>query len=370
MDGFSLRMMRRAVSLARRGLGKTSPNPMVGCVVVRDGRIVGEGWHRKAGTPHAEVHALNQSGDKARGADVYVTLEPCCHHGKTPPCTDALIKAGVARVFIGMKDPNPLVAGGGISALRKAGIDIECGILERECMILNENFIKHITTGLPFIILKSAMTLDGKTATSAGDSKWITCEKSRRYVHRLRATVDAVAVGVGTVVADDPQLTCRMGIRGKDPLRIVVDSRLRTPLEAVILGLESKSRTVIATTESDPCRAEAYVRRGADVLVCAESEGRVDIHDLFRKLGDRGVQSVLIEGGRDLAGSLVRKGLVDKYFLFYAPKIYGGEDGLGFVAGTGPEKMEAAYRLRDITLLRFDQDILVQAYPERSCLPV
>jgi diaminohydroxyphosphoribosylaminopyrimidine deaminase/5-amino-6-(5-phosphoribosylamino)uracil reductase len=362
-------MMKRAITLARRGRGKTSPNPMVGCVIVRDGSIVGEGWHRKAGTPHAEILALRQASEKARGGDVYVTLEPCCHHGKTPPCTDALIRAGVARVCIGMKDPNPLVSGNGISLLRNAGITIECGILERECMILNEAFIKHITTGLPFTILKSAMTLDGKTATSTGDSKWITSEESRRYVHRLRSQVDAVAVGVGTVLADDPQLTCRMGVRGRDPLRVIVDSRLRTPHDAAILGLKSKAGTVIATIENDPAGADHFVRRGAEVLVCAQAEGRVDLEDLLRKLGERGIQSVLVEGGRELAGSLLNKGLVDKFFLFYAPKILGGEDGLGFVSGRGPERMAAAFNLRDVTVTRFGRDILVQAYPEGACLP-
>lgn len=365
MNQFRDRMMKRALALARRGVGKTTPNPAVGCVVTRDARIVGEGWHRKAGTPHAEIHALAMAGDNAQGADVFVTLEPCAHYGKTPPCTEALIRAGVARVFVGMTDPNPLVSGRGVAALRAAGIDVECGILERECRMLNEPFIKHITTGLPFVILKSAMTLDGKTATSTGDSKWVTGEKSRRYVHRLRAMVDAVMVGVGTVLADDPQLTCRMGVRGEDPLRVVVDSRLRTPPDAALFGVESSAKTLLATIEPDSSRAGSLAEAGAEILVCRESHGKVDLEDLLVKLGARGIQSVLLEGGRELVASALRSGIIDTFLLFFAPKLLGGEGGFGLSAGTGPDRMADALRLRDVTVTRFGEDILVRGYPER-----
>ena len=358
-------MMRRALALARRGIGKTSPNPAVGCVIVNEGGIVGEGWHRKAGTPHAEVHALRMAGELARGADVFVTLEPCAHYGKTPPCTEALIRAGVARVFVGMTDPNPLVSGRGLAALRDASIHVECGVLENECRRVNEPFVKHVTTGRPFVILKSAMTLDGKTATSTGDSRWVTNELSRRYAHRLRAMVDAVMVGVGTLIADDPQLTCRMGVRGRDPSRVIVDSRLRTPPTAALFGLASSARTLIATTEPESVRAGALVDAGAELLPCREEDGRVDLADLLLRLGARGVQSVLLEGGRELAGAALRGGLVARVLLFYAPKILCSEDGFGLCGGPGPRLMADAKRLRDITVRRFGEDILVSGYPER-----
>jgi len=358
------KMMRRALALARRGLGRTSPNPAVGCVIVRNGEIVGEGWHRKAGTPHAEVHALSQAGARARAADVYVTLEPCSHHGRTPPCAEALIKAGVARVFAGMTDPNPLVSGCGLAMLREAGISVECGFLEDECRLLNEAFLKHVTTGLPFVILKSAMTLDGKTATASGDSKWITCEESRRYVHTLRSRVDAIMVGVGTVLADDPQLTCRM-VRGKDPHRIIVDSRLRTPPTAALFHLDSGAKTILATIERDPEKNAVIHGLAAETLLCEEEEGRVDLADLFRRLGARGVQSILLEGGRELVGAAVRKGLVDKYLLFYAPKIIAGGDGYGLCSGPGIERMGDALRLKATSVRRFAEDFLVIGYPER-----
>lgn len=365
MDDFHLKIMKRALALARRGIGRTSPNPAVGCVIVRDGEIVGEGWHRKAGTPHAEVHALSRAGELARGADVYVTLEPCSHHGRTPPCAEALINAGVARVFAGMTDPNPLVSGRGLALLRAAGIAVTCGILEERCRQLNEAFVKQVTTGMPFVILKSAMTLDGKTATASGDSKWITCEESRRYVHRLRSRVDAIMVGVGTVLADDPQLTCRM-VRGRDPLRVVVDSRLRTPGNAALLHLDSPAKTIIATIERDPEKTAAIQRLGAETLVCDAADGRVDLEDLLRRLGKRGVQSVLLEGGRELVGSAVRKGLVDKFLLFYAPKLVAGDDGFGLCSGRGVARMGDAFMLRTECVRRFSEDILVIGYPENK----
>lgn len=369
MDDVRFRMMRRALSLARRGAGKTSPNPAVGCVLVRDGEIVGEGWHRKAGTPHAEVHALRRAGDRAGGVDVYVTLEPCSHHGRTPPCADALIRAGVGRVFIGMADPNPLVSGRGIQSLRSAGIPVECGIMERECRRLNEPFIKHVTTGLPFVTLKSAMTLDGRTATSTGDSKWITSEKSRKYVHRLRGLADAVMVGVGTVLADDPRLNCRMGVRGRDPIRVIVDSRLRTPPDAALFNQDSPAKTIIATIEGDRDRQRVLASRGADIILCSEDAGRVDLRDLLARLGAMGIQSVLLEGGRELAGTALRNGLIDKFLFFFAPRLLGGGDGLGLFAGEGPLRMSESMVLKELKVRRFGEDILVEAYPEKSCLP-
>lgn len=363
-------MMKRALSLARKGIGRTAPNPAVGCVIVRDGSIVGEGWHKKAGTPHAEVHALRQAGEKAGNADVYVTLEPCAHFGKTPPCADALVAAGVARVFVGMPDPNPLVCGKGIDILRAAGIEVSVGILERECSRINEGFIKHITTGMPFVILKSAMTMDGRTATSTGDSKWITSEKSRRYVHKLREVVDGIMVGVGTVIADDPQLTCRLKGKRRDPVRIIVDSRLRIPAGARVLDDGCLAATCIATTVRKPERIAELEKSGVEIITCGELNDRVDLADMMRRLGKRGLQTILLEGGRELAGEFVRMGLVDKFMLFYAPKLLGGGDGFGLFAGKGPERMDAALRLKEISITRFGDDWLVEGYPERTCLQV
>ncbi len=362
------KFMRRALVLARKGMGKTSPNPAVGCVIVRNGEIVGEGWHRKAGTPHAEVHALAMAGKKAVGADVYVTLEPCSHHGRTPPCAEALIGANVGRVFAGMVDPNPKVSGGGVRMLEKAGIQVTVGVLERECRTLNEAFVKYVTTGLPFVILKSAMTLDGKIATTTGDSKWITNEKSRRHVHKLRSQVDAVLVGVGTVEADDPQLTARIP-KGRDPLRVVVDSSLRFPRQARMLRSPSPAGTVIATVSREPAATRELESLGAEILRCRGRAGRVDLGDLFAQLGARGVQSLLLEGGGVLAGEALRQGLIDKFLLFFAPKLVGGE-GLAPFIGPGVGRMAEAFRLQDISVTRFDDDILVEGYPERACSPV
>ncbi len=360
--------MKRAIALARRGVGRTSPNPAVGCVIVKDGAIVGEGWHKKAGDPHAEVHALRQAGEAAGNADVYVTLEPCAHFGKTPPCADALIAAGVKRVFAAMVDPNPKVKGRGVDTLRAAGIEVITGLLEAESRLLNEPFIKHVTTGLPFVILKSAMTLDGKTATESGDSRWITSEKSRRYVHRVRSMVDAVMVGVGTAIADDPLLTSRIA-RGKDPMRVIVDSFLSLPLEARVLHLESPAPTVIATLTAEGAKAEKIRACGAEIVLCREREGRVDLRDLFARLGARGIQSVLLEGGATLAGEAFRLGLIDKFLLFYAPKLLGG-DGPGLFAGRGATVMADAARLGKVRLRRFGTDFLLEGYPEGICLPV
>lgn len=368
MDDIHETYMKRAIVLARRGMGKTSPNPAVGCVIVKDGRIVGEGWHRRAGTPHAEVHALAEAGEAARGADVYVTLEPCAHFGKTPPCAAALVEAGVGRVFAAMVDPNPKVSGRGAEILRAAGIEVVTGLMEGESRLLNEPFIKYMTTGLPFVILKSAMTLDGKTATPSGDSRWITNESSRRFVHRLRSSVDAVMVGSGTVLADDPRLNARIP-GGRDPLRVVVDSVLRIPLDSQMLGLVSAAPTIVATLAGDGRKADELRARGVEVLQCRARNGRVDLADLVARLGERGIQSVLLEGGATLAGEALRLGLIDKFLLFYAPRLLGG-DGPGLFAGESAGAMADAVPLRDLTIRRFGADILVTGYPEVTCLPV
>lgn len=368
MADFDESMMRRALSLAKRGVGKTSPNPAVGCVIVRDGRIVGQGWHRKAGTPHAEVHALHEAGDLARGADVYVTLEPCSHFGKTPPCADALIQAGVRRVVIGTADPNPKVNGGGTAKLSSAGIEVISGILEEPCRRINLPFFKHITTGLPYVILKSAMTLDGKTATSTGDSKWISSALSRLYVHRLRSRMDAVMVGIGTVIADDPQLNVRLPGKRREPVRVVVDSTLRIPLHARLLHMVSESPTIIATTAAESEKMDKLRVAGAKIMGCRDHCGRVDLHDLLRQLGEQGVQTVLLEGGRELAGQALRLNLIDRFIFFYAPRFIGG-GGFDLFGGDGAQVMADAPRAGIESIRRIGNDIVVEGFTEATCLP-
>jgi diaminohydroxyphosphoribosylaminopyrimidine deaminase / 5-amino-6-(5-phosphoribosylamino)uracil reductase len=364
MSEVHLKMMRAALALARRGVGKTAPNPAVGCVIARDGAVVGRGWHKKAGTPHAEVHALNEAGALAAGADAYVTLEPCAHFGKTPPCARALVAARVARVFVAMIDPNPLVAGKGIEILREAGIEVQVGLLEAQARELNLPFIKWIQTKRPYVILKSALTMDGKSATAGGDSRWITGDRSRREVHRLRGVVDAIMVGVGTVIKDDPLLTCRVS-GGKDPIRVVVDSTLRIPRHAAVFNPHSTARTLVATCCADPARLEAIAAHGGEVLSCAGREGRVELDDMFRQLGALGIQSVLLEGGSHLAGAALRAGLIDSCMIFLAPKLVGGV-GMGLFAGEGVAMMGDALKLEGMTVKRIGADLLVQGTPERQ----
>jgi diaminohydroxyphosphoribosylaminopyrimidine deaminase/5-amino-6-(5-phosphoribosylamino)uracil reductase len=364
--------MQQALRLARKGAGRVSPNPMVGAVVVRDGAVVGTGYHRRFGGPHAEVYALRQAGARARGAHLYVTLEPCSHTGKTPPCTDAVIASGVARVSVGMRDPNPLVSGRGIARLRRAGIWVQVGLLQEACRRLNEAFVRHITCGVPWVVLKAAMSLDGRIATRTGDSRWISCERSRRLVHRLRAEADAVMVGVGTVIADDPQLTVRLCRgAGRAPLRVVVDSSLRTPLASNVLRPDLAAGTMVATTArmaaSD--RAGRIRALGAEVVGVAGRGRRVDLQALMRLLGRRGVAQVMLEGGAELNASALAAGIVDKVMLFYAPRILGGRSALGMVGGTGAALVADGVRVRELRVSTVGADVLVEGYVEtgRPC---
>jgi diaminohydroxyphosphoribosylaminopyrimidine deaminase/5-amino-6-(5-phosphoribosylamino)uracil reductase len=368
MPSTDIKHMKRALTLARKGIGKTAPNPAVGCVIVNNGVVVGEGWHRKAGTPHAEVLALQMAGDAARGADAYVTLEPCCHTGKTPPCSTALVKAGVKRVIAGMLDPNPKVSGGGMAALKKAGIETTCGILEQECRTLIRPFIKHVTTGMPFVTYKCAMTLDGNIATITGESRWISCEESRTYVHRMRSRMDSIMVGVDTVIADNPQLTVRH-VRGKDPLRVIVDTRLRTPESVTVLNVKNSAKTIIATCESNPRVHLRYLNQGVTILVCEEFDGRVSITDLLLKLGKLGIQSILLEGGSRLAGDMLQHGLIDELVFFMAPKIVGNNGFAPFTLMGGVTSMSEAIRLEFTDVHRIGTDIVVTARPEQPCSP-
>lgn len=361
--------MRIALELARRAEGRTRPNPAVGAVIVRDGCVVGEGCHPEAGQPHAEIFALRQAGERARGADLYVTLEPCSHQGKTGPCADAVVAAGIGRVFVGTRDPNPQVAGRGIECLRQAGIEVRVGILEPDCRRLIAPFAKHVTTGRPYVILKSAITLDGKIATSTGDSQWISNAASREHVHRLRDRVDAVMVGIGTVLGDDPRLTTRLPEGGRDACRVVVDSRLRIPEDAALLAPDSAAATIVATTEAAPAAKVARLRsRGVQVLQVAEKGGHLDLAELMRLLGGSGIQSVLLEGGSGLNAAVLEAALVDRVMVFVAPMLIGGEGGKGIFAGHGVERLADAVCLTDIRVSRFGDDTLIEGEVE-TCLP-
>jgi diaminohydroxyphosphoribosylaminopyrimidine deaminase/5-amino-6-(5-phosphoribosylamino)uracil reductase len=356
------RFMQRALSLARRGLGKTSPNPVVGAVLVRNGRIIGKGYHKRAGGPHAEVFALR--GVNARGATLYVTMEPCCTWGKTPPCTDAIIAAGVKRVVVAALDPNPKHDGHGLKVLRRAGIRVDAGLLADDATRMNESFNKWITTGLPFVIAKAAMSLDGKIATRTGDSKWITSETARKEAHKLRARVDAIMVGANTVIRDDPQLTMRHGIRGRQPWRVVVDARGRCPRSASLFTDKLRRRTIVLTTTRSPARWRRYLALlGIAVVTGRAKNGWVDLNGVLRALGKMNVTSVLVEGGGELLGSLFDQRLIDKVSLFYAPLVIGGRKAVTAAEGEGAARVNQAVHLRDCRWQRIGQagEMLLEA---------
>ncbi|MCG0276914.1 MAG: bifunctional diaminohydroxyphosphoribosylaminopyrimidine deaminase/5-amino-6-(5-phosphoribosylamino)uracil reductase RibD [Thermanaeromonas sp.] len=351
--------MQRALELARQGLGRTRPNPAVGAVVVRDCKIVGEGYHQKAGTPHAEIHALKAAGEMARGATLYVTLEPCCHYGRTPPCTEAIKAAGIRKVVIAMPDPNPKVAGEGIRQLKEAGIEVEVGVLAQEAGRLNEAFSKYITTGLPWVTMKVAMTLDGKIATRTGASRWITCEASRQKVHELRDTHDAVLVGIGTVLADDPLLTTRLP-GGRDAVRVILDSSLRLPLNAKVINPSSPAPTWVATTDRAPVeKIKELERLGVEVLILPSERGRVSWAALLKTLGEREITSVLLEGGAEVNASALENGIVDRVIVFIAPKIFGGREAPGPVGGAGISRPDEAWRLEEVEVQPSGTDIMI-----------
>ncbi|MDI7258945.1 MAG: bifunctional diaminohydroxyphosphoribosylaminopyrimidine deaminase/5-amino-6-(5-phosphoribosylamino)uracil reductase RibD [Thermodesulfobacteriota bacterium] len=358
--------MRRALRLAARGRGRTSPNPMVGAVLLKDGKVIGEGYHKRAGESHAEIIAIKRAGNAARGATLYINLEPCSHYGKTPPCAHALIEAGMKRVVVGMEDPNPLVKGRGMEALRKAGLDVETGILEEECRRLNEAFCKYILKKEPFVMMKIASTLDGKIATQRGESKWITGEASRRFVHRLRDQVDGLLVGIGTILKDDPMLTARIR-GGRDPYRIVLDSRLRIP-EGARVVVTSPAKTIIATTELAPVeRREALEKNGVRVLILDSTQERVNLRSLLSKLGEMEMMSLLIEGGSEVNGSFLDQGLIDKIFLFLSPKLMGDCQSPGIFKGRGAATLEEACSLNRLSVKRIGEDILVEGYLRKPC---
>jgi diaminohydroxyphosphoribosylaminopyrimidine deaminase/5-amino-6-(5-phosphoribosylamino)uracil reductase len=359
-----IQYMHQALDLATGGLGFVSPNPLVGCVLVNDGAVVGRGYHQYFGGPHAEVYALREAGEQARGAVLYVTLEPCCHTGKTPPCVEAVIQAGVHRVVVALRDPNPCVDGGGLARLTAAGISVTVGVCATEAQRLNEAFLHYITTRRPFVTLKSAITLDGKIATHSGASQWITGTRAREEGHRLRHANDAILVGIGTVLQDNPQLTTRLSDRqGVNPLRIIVDSTLKVPLDAQVIDVAADRRTLVATTQAASlAQQEALRARGVEVVCLpAESAGRVDLAALMHLLGDRGIASVLVEGGATLSAALLRHRLVVKVLFFVAPKIIGG-DGLSVLGACGVTTMEQVLRLHRFTGRAIGDDFLLEAY--------
>jgi diaminohydroxyphosphoribosylaminopyrimidine deaminase/5-amino-6-(5-phosphoribosylamino)uracil reductase len=356
--------MGRVLELAAMGSGTTSPNPLVGAVIVKDGKIIGEGWHKRAGEPHAEINAIKNSTEEVEGATIYVNLEPCSHFGRTPPCAAELVRRMFKRVVIAMEDPNPLVAGRGIKLLRDNGIQVDVGVKRLEAYMLNDIFIKYITKKLPFVLLKAAMTLDGKTAAKTGDSKWISGEASREYVHRLRNRYSSILVGVNTVIKDDPELTARLqGVETKNPVRIIVDSKGRMPDDAKVLNTDESKRTIIAATEDMPEEKLRHLRnKGVEVIITDKKEGKVSIGILMQELYKRGIDSVLVEGGGTVAASFLEEGYADKAAFFIAPILIGGRDAPTPVMGRGASCISDGYRLEYPSISTFGQDAMIEGY--------
>jgi len=361
--------MRRAIQLAAEGEGKTRPNPLVGAVVVKDGRIIGEGYHTKYGSLHAEREALAdcaRRGENPEGADIYVTLEPCCHTGKQPPCTEALVDSGVGRVIVGSSDPNPLVSGKGIEYLKQHGIQVETGFLEEECDALNSIFFHYITTGKPYVALKYAMTADGRIATVTGASKWITGEEAREHAHKLRNRYAAILVGKNTVESDNPMLNCRLP-GGVNPLRIVLDSHLCISLESRLVQTAREIPLLVVCGDAPAEKKETLEHMGAEVLSLPGSDGRPDLKALVDELGRRGVDSLLIEGGSQVHYSALKAGIVNHIYSYVAPKIFGGERALGPVSGAGAEQVADAFQLCRMGTKILGDDILIE-YEVSKCL--
>jgi len=361
--------MRRALRLAEKGRGRTSPNPMVGAVIVAQREIVGQGYHHRAGEPHAEILALDAAGARARGATLYVTLEPCCHIRKrTPPCVPTLIHSGLKRIVVAMPDPNALVKRRGVARLRQAGIEVSVGCLGEEAERLNEIYVHWVRTGRPFVIMKAAMTLDGKIATANGQSKWISGEEARRQVHRLRSQVDAVMVGIGTVLQDDPELTARLVDRhARQPLRVILDSRLRIPLRARVLSQARQAGVLIATTRhAPPSRIAALKQRGAEVLILPAEHGNVSLKACLTTLGRQGITSLLLEGGSEVNASALRSGLLDRLQLYVAPALLGGQDAKGLIGGASPASISASWPLNDLQVQQVGKDLLIVATPQNK----
>ena len=356
------KFMRRAIALAAQGEGRTRPNPLVGAVIVKDGHLIGEGYHTKYGCLHAEREALADCARRGlvpKGADMYVTLEPCCHTGKQPPCTEAIVESGIGRVIIGSSDPNPLVAGKGIEILRQHGIQVETGFLKDECDALNPIFFHYITSGRPYVALKYAMTADGRIATVTGASKWITGEAARNHVHRLRRRYASILVGINTVLADDPMLNCRLP-DGVNPVRIVLDSSLRIPMDCQLVKTAREIKTIVVCGAAPETRREQLEKLGVEVLAMPGSDGRPDLKALVLELGRRGIDSLLIEGGSQVHYSALDAGIVNHIYSYVAPEIFGGNTALGPVSGAGVQKVSDAFRLKLAGTQLLGDDILIE----------
>jgi len=356
--------MSRAIELAQKGQGWTRPNPLVGAVIVKDGKKIGEGYHEHYGGPHAEVNAFLNATDDVRGATLYVTLEPCSHYGKTPPCANLIVEKNIKKVVVGLLDPNPLVSGNGIKLLRKHGIEVVLGVLEAECRQLNEIFLKYMKTNRPYVILKTAMTLDGKIASITGDSKWITNEKSRAFVHEIRHRVMGIMVGIDTVIEDDPKLTTRLNLQlGKDPIRIIVDSKARLTLDKQVINPNSNAKTILATTElANPKKIKELEAAGVEIITTTSVNNKVNLLELMEALGERKIDSILLEGGSTLNYSALESGIVDKVYQFVAPKMIGGKAARTPVGGEGIKYMKDAIELHSVSVERFENDIMIVGY--------
>ncbi len=351
--------MRRAIALAMKGEGLVAPNPLVGAVIVKDGRIIGEGWHRRYGDLHAERDALKNATEDVKGATMYVTLEPCCHYGKQPPCTEAIVEAGISEVYIGSRDPNPLVHGKGVAFLREHGIEIHEDYLRDECDALNPVFFHYIREKHPYVVMKYAMTMDGKIATRSNKSKWITSDAARERVHRSRGRYTAIMVGIGTVINDDPELTCRIE-GGRNPVRIVVDSKLVTPMDSKIVTMAHDIRTIIATVSKDRAKIAEYFENDIDVFTLPEKNGHVDLGELMKVLGDEGIDSIFVEGGASLHAAMLDEGLYNHAEIYVAPKLFGGGSALGPVGGLGVDEPADAFALKNMSVTRLGDDFLFE----------
>lgn len=352
--------MRMALEYAKKGMGFVNPNPMVGAVLVKDGRIIGQGYHEKYGSPHAERNAIDSCLTSPEGAVLYVTLEPCCHFGNTPPCIEIIMQSGIKRVVVGTRDPNPLVAGKGMEVLRQNGVEVIAGILEKECRELNEVFFYYIQSNRPFVIMKYAMTMDGKSASCSGKSKWITSEPARERVHQDRHRYSAIMAGVGTVLADNPLLTCRIE-KGKNPIRIICDTHLRTPLDSNIVESAKEVPTIIATSCKDEKRYRLYRDSACDILVLSKENGHVDLNELMSELGKRKIDSVYLEGGGTLNWSALQSGIVNKVHAYIAPKLLGGAEAISPVTGSGIDEPDHGFFLSGSKITLLGEDILIES---------
>ncbi|MGG7146326.1 bifunctional diaminohydroxyphosphoribosylaminopyrimidine deaminase/5-amino-6-(5-phosphoribosylamino)uracil reductase RibD [Clostridium butyricum] len=359
MDEF---YMKRALELAVKGIGMVNPNPMVGAVIVKDNKVIGEGFHEKYGHAHAERNAVKNAVEDIEGATVYVTLEPCAHYGKTPPCVDLLIEKKVRKVVIGMLDPNPLVAGKSIKKLKENNIEVKVGVKEKECRELNEVFIKYITTKKPFVIMKAGISIDGKIATSSGESKWITSERSRLHSHELRNRMSGIMVGINTVLSDDPSLTYRGEHKGKDPLRIIIDSTLKVPFESKVIKYNNNNTIVACVENTDLIKKEKLEKMGVKIIETKSKKGKVDLQEVVEKLGKEKIDSILLEGGGTLNFSALKEGIVDKVRFYIAPKIIGGENSKNSVSGQGFYNLDDCVNLKDMSYEQMGNEIVVEGY--------